>query len=112
MYQLRIYTLADDNIAQQYFDEVWQKHLESLPRFGIIVHGIFKAIHEPKVVALVSFAENIDPQQSEADYMKSSELRYDMGTIDMNAVLGVDALMLEEATYFPLKNEYRLRIDC
>ncbi|MEW4369691.1 hypothetical protein [Paenibacillus kandeliae] len=103
MYLLRIDTLADDNVAQQYFDEIWQKHLESLPRFGIIVHCIFKAIHEPKVVALVSYAENIDPQQSEVDYMESSELHYDMGTIDMNVVLGVDALMLEEATYFPLR---------
>jgi len=103
MYQLRIYTLTDQNTAQEYFDEVWKRHLESLPKFGIIVHGVFKVIDEPKVVALVSYAEGVDPVISEAEYMKSAELRYDMGTIDPTSVRGVDALMLEEASYFPLK---------
>lgn len=41
--------------------------------------------------------------EADAEYMKSAELRYDMGAaVKFTDVRGVDALMLEEASYFPL----------
>jgi len=101
MFQLRTYTLANQEAAQTYLGMHWERHLESLPKFGIKVHGVFAVKDKAQVIALVSYQEGANISEINDTYMKSPEFRSDMEGFDMKNIKGVDTILLEAAVCFP-----------
>lgn len=97
MFQLRTYTLASTEAADRYLSVHWPRHLDSLPAFGITVHGVWRSVDPdapPRVFALVSFAPGADIAAVNAAYMQSDAFRADMDGFDLGAIRGVEAQML------------------
>ena len=103
MFQLRTYTLANQEAAQTYLSIHWKRHLESLPKFGVKVHGVFAVKDKAQVVALVSYQEGVNISQIDDAYMKSPEFRSDMEGFDIKNMKGVDTILLEAACFSCVK---------
>lgn len=106
MFQLRIYTLKDDKTASLYINEYWQRHLISLPKYGIKVEGVFKekskSSDQPcRVFAIVSFSKGVDAQASNQKYMDSPEFKSDMDGFPMENILNVESLDLARNEKLP-----------
>lgn len=59
MFQLRIYTINNNENAVIYLNKHWKRHLVSLPKYGITVRNVHKeasANGECRIFALVSSA--------------------------------------------------------
>lgn len=109
MFQLRTYTLASEEAAKTYLDIHWARHLKSLSKYGIKVHGVFlaKETNLAQVIALVSYEEGASVSEVNAAYMKSPDLRADMEGFNMEDIIRVDEILLEEAKYFQMKDDSR-----
>ena len=97
MFQLRTYTLASAEAAERYLSVHWPRHLDSLPAFGITVHGVWRSVDPdapPRVFALVSFAAGADIAAVNAAYMQSDAFRADMDGFDISTIRGVEAQLL------------------
>ncbi|AWB07820.1 NIPSNAP domain-containing protein (plasmid) [Azospirillum humicireducens] len=97
MFQLRTYTLASAEAADRYLSVHWPRHLESLPAFGITVHGVWRSVDPDapaRVLALVSFAPGADIAAVNAAYMQSDAFRADMDGFDVSAIRAVEAQLL------------------
>ncbi|WP_042703518.1 NIPSNAP family protein [Azospirillum sp. B506] len=104
MFQLRTYTLATAEAAERYLSVHWPRHLDSLPAFGITVHGVWRVVDPdmpPRVVALVSFAPGSDIAAVNAAYMQSDAFRADMDGFDISAIRGVEAQLLNTMPGLP-----------
>lgn len=103
MFQLRTYTLASAEAADRYLSVHWPRHLDSLPAFGITVHGVWRSVDpEPaRVFALVSFAPGADIAAVNAAYMQSDAFRADMDGFDISAIRGVEAQLLATVPGLP-----------
>jgi NIPSNAP len=100
MEQLRIYTLADKNTAEHYFTEHWSKHLESLPKFGVQVKGVWigkTSEIENQVIALVSFPDDANIDEMTERYMKSPEFADDMEGFDRTKITNVETKIMKSA---------------
>ncbi|RFA22726.1 NIPSNAP family protein [Subtercola boreus] len=106
-YELRTYWLSTPEAAQAYVDTHWPRHIPSLSKFGITTRGIWLAAateYDPsnRVVALVSYADGIDPAAASADFMGSADFREDMAGFSPADILRVEAVALEPAAASPL----------
>ena len=100
MEQLRIYTLADKNTAEHYFTEHWSKHLESLPKFGVQVKGVWigkTSEIENQVIALVSFPDDANIDEMTERYMKSPEFADDMAGFDRSKITNVETKIMKSS---------------
>lgn len=91
MKQLRIYTLKDNASAKDYLENHWDKHLVSLPKFGITVEKVFMEDKDTDgpchVYAIVS---GEDLHQKNKDYMQSQAFKDDMIGFPMEAIQNVE----------------------
>ena len=97
MYQLRIYTIADPEAAEQYYSVHWQRHIASLKKFGITTERIFKELTaegHTRVIGLVRYEEGTDVEAANAAYMQSAEFCADMEGFDMRKMVKVEAINL------------------
>ena len=104
MYQLKIYTLRTAEALQQYATVHWPRHVSSMPLFGVTVRG-FWTDHEAgahRLIALLSFREDVDPTEFLAAYVASPELAADMQGFDISDILGVEELLLDPVAGSPL----------
>lgn len=104
MYQLKTYTLRTREALERYATVHWPRHVTSMPPYGAAVHG-FWTVHEPgehRLVALLSFAEGVDPEAFLAAYAAGPELAADMEGFDVDDIVGVDDVLLEPAAGSPL----------
>ncbi|MDR3696190.1 NIPSNAP family protein [Mucilaginibacter sp.] len=100
MEQLRIYTLTDKSTAEPYFREHWTKRLESLPKFGVQVKGVWigqRLESENQVIALVSFPDNTNIDETTERYMKSAEFADDMVGFDKSKITHVETKVMKSA---------------
>jgi NIPSNAP len=100
MEQLRIYTLADKNTAEHYFTEHWTKHIESLPKFGVQVKGVWIGNTpeiENQVIALVSFPDDADIDEMTERYMKSQDFADDMAGFERSKITNVETKSMKSA---------------
>jgi hypothetical protein len=100
MEQLRIYTLTDKNSAEHYFTGHWAKHIESLPKFGFQVKGVWignTTEIENQVVAIVSFPDHANIDEMTERYMKSSEFADDMAGFDRSKITNVETKIMKSA---------------
>ncbi len=100
MEQLRIYTLADRQTAEHYFEVHWTKHIINLPKFGFQVKGVWIG-NTPgvanQVIALLSFADNADVDKMTVRYMKSPEFADDMAGFDRDQITHVETKIIKPA---------------
>lgn len=102
MFQLRIYSIATPEAAEQYFTVHWQRHIESLKKFGIQTVKVFREVGtngETRVIGLVRYEECADVEALNRDYMSSAEFRADMEGFDMRSIRRVETVNLISADY-------------
>lgn len=101
MFQLRTYTLQNEEVANLYFEVYWKRHLKSLPKFGINVIDVFlendliKGGHK-KVVALLNYENKNDYEEVDKKYMHSQEFKEDMKDFPMDKIVSVESLYLKK----------------
>ena len=103
MNQLRIYHLADKEIATTYFTTHWARHLASMPKFGIRVEGVWlgqSPENENQVMAVVSFSDTANIEEITRTYMASSEFEQDMAGFDRHAIQRVESLLMKSSADF------------
>ena len=102
LYQLRTYTL-DSEAAADAYEEVWRRHLSSLPKCGICPHGIWRPTgNRDRLTALVSFPADADPEELDRTYMSSPGFHEDFEGFT-GKVLGVEAVMLKPTAASPMR---------
>ncbi|WP_151526366.1 NIPSNAP family protein [Serinicoccus kebangsaanensis] len=104
MYQLKTYTLSTAEALHQYATVHWPRHIASMPKFGATVHGFWTqhADGQHRLIALLSFEEGVRPDAFLDAYVASPELAADMEGFDVDAILGVEDLLLEPVAGSPL----------
>ncbi len=101
-YELRTYHLRTEDAAAVYLSH-WVLHVESLKLFGVETHAYFSVPSTPRnVVALISFAENVDPEVVTRQYMESDVFKNDMHGFDVAQIEGVETLFLAPGAGSPL----------
>jgi hypothetical protein len=70
-FELRQYTLRGKEALDIYMNQVYPRHLDSFPLFGIEPHGVWTAKDsvEPTAFVLVSYPEGEDPGEVVRRYM-------------------------------------------
>ena len=101
-FELRTYHLRTDEAAVTYLPH-WKLHIKSLKRFGVETHAFFSSPSAPRdVVALISFAENVNPEIVTQEYMQSDDFKHDMTGFDVSQIECVDTLLLFPGEGSPL----------
>lgn len=101
-YQLRTYTLDSEASAGRY-EEVWRRHLSSLPKCGIWAYGVWRPLDKrDQLVALVSFPEDADGDELGRQYMSSPGFLEDFADFQ-GQVLGVDTVLMRPTEASPMR---------
>ncbi|EIZ81195.1 NIPSNAP family protein [Novosphingobium sp. Rr 2-17] len=103
MFELRTYTLASDEALDQYASVHWTRHVTSLAAFGVTTHHVWKQVHtdKPRLIALVEYADGLDPQEVTERYMSSAEFRADMAGFSKADIVEVSSAFVEPAPADP-----------
>ncbi|MFG1608331.1 hypothetical protein [Actinoplanes sp. NPDC049265] len=104
MYQIKTYTLRTTGALHQYATVHWPRHIVGMPKFGVTVHGFWTddQAGAHRLIALISFREDVDPAEFLAAYGASPELAADMRGFDVSDILGVEDLLLDPVAGSPL----------
>ena len=110
IYQLRIYTLADEASFENY-KEVWRKHMDSLPKHQITVHGVWvpQGTETPyQIWVLNSFPDAESVDRLGKQFMSSEEFKADVAGLpfEMVQVKGGPAITLLKPLDFSPLNVY------
>ena len=101
-FELRTYRLRTAEAAVTYLP-LWVRHIHGLKLFGVETHAFFSVPSAPRNrVAIISFAEDADPEAVTQDYMQSDAFKGDMTGFDVSQIVSVDALLLVPGTGSPL----------
>ncbi len=105
MFELRIYTVRTAEALEQYATVHWHRHIASLEAFGVATHGIWTQRHGTanRLVALVSFADGVDPAALTAEYLASPEFEADMSGFDPRHIVAVDTMLLDATGSSPIR---------
>jgi len=103
MLEIRTYTLASEEALQQYASVHWARHLESLDKYGITTHHVWREVggDQPRLIALVEYEAGADPHAVTREYMSSTEFRADMDGFPMDGIRGVISTFVEPAASDP-----------
>jgi hypothetical protein len=101
-YHLRHYFLSSEDAAAAYI-AIWHVHIGSLAALEIATEGFFRVAENPlEVVALIRFADGMDPEQTIRAYMKSPGFLKDMLGFDMAQIERVEIQTLLPGVGSPL----------
>ncbi|HEY7051920.1 MAG TPA: NIPSNAP family protein [Mycobacterium sp.] len=105
MFQLRIYTLCSHAALQRYAAVHWARHLTSLPTVGVTTHGVWteRSGGANRLIALIRYPRDADPEQITRDYMTSPEFTVDMAGFDPHEIVDVLSVLLEPTTFSPIR---------
>lgn len=105
MYQLKTYTLSTEEALYKYATVQWPRHIASMPSFGATVEGFWteEASGSHRLIALLSFEEGVTPDTFLAAYVASQEFAADMEGFDVDAIVGVEDLLLDPVAGSPLR---------
>lgn len=103
-YELRVYTLATEQALTAYLNVHYPRHQLSLPRFGIAVHGYWRAVGTGafQLYVLVSYPAGADPAELNRAYLASPDIVEDMAGFDRADILDVTTTQLAPAAGSPL----------
>ena len=104
-FELRQYTLRSKEALDIYMTQVYPRHLDSFPLFGIEPHGVWtvKGIAEPQAFVLVSYPEGEDPGEVVRRYMGSAEFAEETRGWDRSNIVAVQSTILTPSPTSPLK---------
>lgn len=105
LFQLRFYTLKDEQSLNHYKDEIYPRHLGSSILFNITLHGIWTSPDDSvhKLYVLVSYPGGTDLAAVEHAYMQSHNFAEDMRGFDVSTIVDVTSIQLEPSTASPLR---------
>lgn len=105
MMELRTYTLADDDALQRYVSSFWPRHIVSLRRYGIVVHGVWIEADPPgrRVVALVGYRAGSDPDDLAETYAGSVDFVEDHANFDICSITSTRTVQLDPIAASPLQ---------
>ncbi|WP_149205436.1 NIPSNAP domain-containing protein [Actinotalea subterranea] len=104
MDQLRTYTLRTAEALDRYATVHWPRHVASMPSFGVTVRGVWTD-HRPgahRLVALLSFGPDVDPDDFTSTYVASPEFASDMEGFDLSDIVHVEEIRLCPVAASPL----------
>jgi hypothetical protein len=98
-FELRQYTLRGKEALDIYMNQVYPRHLDSFPLFGIEPHGVWtvKDSVEPQVFVLVSYPQGEDPGGVVRRYMGSPEFAEETKNWDRSNIVAVQSTILTPA---------------
>ena len=104
-FELRKYTLSTKETLDIYLNQVYPRHLDSFPLFGIEPHGVWvvEGCVEPQAFVLVSYAEGEDPGEVVRRYMKSPEFAEETKDWNRSNIIAVESTILTPSISSPLK---------
>ena len=105
MLELRTYSLANETARRQYTAEFWPRHIQSLAKYGITVHGVWAdtAPDGHRVVALIGYRAGDDPQRLADAYRASTDFDADHTDFDTALITSVHTVTLEPIADSPLQ---------
>ena len=104
-FELRVYTLRNKRALDSYVNEIYPRHLDSFPLFGIEAHGFWTAREdvEPRFFVLASYAAGEEPGEVGRRYMQSAEFGEDIRNFDVSDIIRVESTILRPSASSPLK---------
>jgi hypothetical protein len=104
MFQLRIYTLRSPEALRQYADVHWARHLVTFGAFGVTTHGVWteRDGERNRLIALVSYPPDADPDETTRRVMASTEFATDMAGFDVADIVDVQTTLLAPTTFSPI----------
>ena len=107
MFQLRIYTLRSPEALRRYATVHWARHLDTFPAFGVTTHGVWTEQDEgataTRLVALVDYPADVDPEQLTRRVMASAEFGADMAGFDADDITDVESILLDPTPFSPIR---------
>ncbi|QEN15246.1 NIPSNAP family protein [Mycolicibacterium sp. ELW1] len=102
--ELRTYTLADADALDSYVSEFWPRHIRTLRKYGITVHGVWTepAAEEPRVIALVGYSGG-DPRVLAESYGTSDDFVDDHRGFDASLIIATHIQTLQPIASSPLR---------
>lgn len=102
--ELRTYTLADAAALESYVAEFWPRHIRTLRRYGITVHGVWTepAAREFRVMALVGYSGD-DPRALAESYRSSDDFVEDHRQFDPALIVATHTQTLQPIASSPLQ---------
>jgi hypothetical protein len=87
-------------------ERFWPRHIQSLGKYGIIVHGVSTdtSAPEPRVVAMVGYPPGGDAQRIIQSYRKSRDFIEDHADFDLSLITSVHVATLEPIPGFDTHN--------
>lgn len=104
MFQLRIYTLCSPEALQQYATVHWARHLATFATFGVTTHGVWaeRSGDANRLVALIAYPPDADPEQLTQHIMTSPEFAADMAGFDVDDIVDVQTTLLDPTSFSPI----------
>jgi hypothetical protein len=104
-FELRVYKLRTKEALDFYMNQIYPRHLNSFPLFGIEAHGFWTAKEdlEPRLFVLASYAADADPGEVSNRYMQSEEFADDITNFDVSDIVSVESTILIPSASSPLK---------
>ncbi|MCV7170721.1 NIPSNAP domain-containing protein [Mycobacterium manitobense] len=105
MTELRIYTLADATALRRYTTIFWPRHIHTLRRYGIVVHGVWTDTTADgcRVMALVGYPPGEDPTRLAEDYRASRDFAEDHAEFAVSSIISEQTVTLEPIAASPLR---------
>lgn len=95
--ELRTYTLVSADALHHYTTGFWPRHIQSLRKHGITVHGVWVGagtdVH--RVFALVGYPPGGDPVRLAESYRDSCEFKEDHADFDISLIASTHTERLE-----------------
>jgi hypothetical protein len=103
--ELRTYALANADALRTYTREFWPRHIDTLRRYGIIVHGVWTDVASDghRVMALVGYRPGDDPSRLADDYRNSADFVTDHADFDVALITSTHVTVLEPIPGSPLQ---------
>lgn len=103
--ELRTYTLTDDDALQRYVSAFWPRHIESLRKYGITVHGVWTDPGSAgrRVVALIGYPPGSDPLELAQSYGASVDFDDDHADFDISLITSTHTIVLDPIPSSPLQ---------
>ena len=104
-FELRKYTLSTKETLDIYLNQVYPRHLDSFPLFGIEPHGVWvvEGSIDPQAFVLVSYAEGEDPGKVVRRSMGSPEFAEETKDWNRSNIVAVESTILRPSISSPLK---------
>jgi hypothetical protein len=97
-YQLRAYTLSSQEALDSYRTVTYLRHLTSFAHHDVGLHGLWTAQDgSPVLYALVSYAEDKDPEKVTEQFVRA-----DVEGLDVSTIVDVTTTLLRPSAGSPL----------